>query len=480
MGRTVLVVEDDVIQAANIGAYLTRNGWEVQTCVTAEDALGAWDAQHPDAVVTDQRLPRLTGIEMLHKMRESDERVKCIVMTGDDSAQTAVQAMKAGAYDYLIKPVVLAELGVLLERAIDTARMEQALQFHQERQALGAGLQLLIGESVPMQQLKAKVRSVIEAERRIAHGNLPAVLIVGETGTGKELVARSTHFDGVRASGPFIEINCASIPSNLLESELFGHERGAFTDAKERRTGLVEAADGGTLFLDEIGEIDLSLQAKLLKLIEEKTVRRIGATKERRVNLRIISATNRDLEGMVKEGTFRSDLYFRLRIISIQVPALRDRGNDILLLARHFLELHARRYGKPRLRFSPETEQALLHYFWPGNVRELRNMLEQTVLLTAGEVITPEQLTLSLGLAPRSGEQQCRTCGGSCLALPKNDSELTEVARSLVEKTLERTAWNVTRSAKLLGLSRDMMRYRIDKMGLTRPLDEPGSGFDPL
>ena len=480
MLRTVLVVEDDVIQSTIVTAYLTRTGWEVQTCASAEEAICAWDEQHPDVVVTDLRLPGMSGIEMLQKMRESDELVKCIVMTVDDSVRTAVQAMKAGAFDYLIKPIGLSELGVLLERVIGIARMEQALQFHQERQALGAGLQLMIGESSAMQKLKAQVWSVIEAERRITHGSLPALLIVGETGTGKELVARSTHFDGVRASGPFIEINCASIPSTLLESELFGHERGAFTDAKERRTGLVEAADGGTLFLDEIGEIDLSLQAKLLKLIEEKTVRRIGATKERQVNLRIISATNRDLEGMVKEGTFRSDLYFRLRIISIQVPALRDRGDDILLLARYFLESHARRYGKPRLRFSPETEQALLHYYWPGNVRELRNMLEQTVLLAAGEVITPEQLTLSMGLAPRSGEQQCRTCGGSCVAPPKNDSELTEVARSLVVKTLQRTAWNVTRTAKLLGLSRDMMRYRIDKMGLTRPSDEPGSGFDNL
>src|SRR5205085_6452140 len=244
MSRTVLVVEDDVIQAGNIGAYLTRNGWEVQTCGSAEEALGVWEAQHPDAVVTDQRLPRLSGVEMLQKMRAVDERVKCIVMPGDDSAQTAVQAMKAGAYDYVLKPMALAELNLLLERAIGTARMEQALQFHQERQAHGAGLQSLLGESPAIQDLKATVRRVIEAERRIADGDLPAVLIMGETGTGKELVARSIHFDGARASGPFVEINCASIPSHLLESELFGHEKGAFTDAKERRTGLVEAADG--------------------------------------------------------------------------------------------------------------------------------------------------------------------------------------------------------------------------------------------
>jgi two-component system response regulator AtoC len=478
MGKTVLVVEDDTIQARNISAYLARNGWEVQACASAEDALHACESQPPDVVVTDHRLPRLTGIELLQRLREADPLAKCIVMTGDCTAQTAVAAMKAGAYDYVLKPVVMAELHLLLERAVGAARMEQALQFHHQRQASGAGVKALIGESPAMQELKATIRQVLEAERRVAEGDLPAILIVGETGTGKELVARSLHFDGARAAGPFVEINCASIPSQLLESELFGHEKGAFTDAKERRTGLVEAADGGTLFLDEIGEIDLSLQAKLLKLLEEKTVRRIGAMKERKVNLRIISATNRDLAAMVKQGTFRGDLYFRLRIISLTVPSLRQRGEDILLLARHFLKQHARRYAKPGLRFSPEAEQTLLGYYWPGNVRELRNMLEQTVLLAEGNEIHPAQLAMCPGLAP-DGQFERAFAGvrQPCMSLPKNDAELAQVERSLVIRTLERTGWNVTRSAKLLGLSRDMMRYRIEKMGLQRPVDEPGSGF---
>ena len=478
MGKTVLVVEDDAIQARNISAFLTRNGWDVQTCSCAEEAQGAFETAPPDVVVTDQRLPRLSGIDLLQRMRAADPLVKCIVMTGDASAQTAVQAMKAGAYDYLLKPVVMAELGLVLERAVGATRMEQTLQFHQQRQASGAGVKSLIGDSPAMQELKATIGQVLDAERRVADGDLPAVLIFGETGTGKELVARSLHFDGTRAAGPFVEINCASIPSHLLESELFGHEKGAFTDAKERRTGLVEAADGGTLFLDEIGEIDLSLQAKLLKLLEEKTVRRVGAVKERKVNLRIISATNRDLAMMVKQGTFRSDLYFRLRIISLNVPSLRERGTDILLLARHFLEQHARRYGKAGLRFSPEGEQALMEYYWPGNVRELRNMLEQTVLLAHGSEITPTQLAMCPSLAPESKfEREFTGCNHACMSLPKNDAELAEVERTLVVKTLERTGWNVTRSAKLLGLSRDMMRYRIEKMGLHRPIDEPGSGF---
>ena len=474
MGKVVLVVEDDAVQAGNIATYLIRLGWEVETCETAEEGLRVWETLHPDAVVTDQRLARLTGIEMLQKMRDSDPQVKCIVMTGDDSAHTAVQAMKAGAYDYVIKPVVLAELHLLLERAIGTARMEQALQFHQERQAHGAGVAALIGESAPMHALRATLRRLLDTERRIDDDDLPTVLITGETGTGKELVARSLHVDGCRSRGPFVELNCASIPSHLLESELFGHEKGAFTDAKERRTGLVEASDGGTLFLDEIGEIEPPLQAKLLKLLEDKTIRRIGAVKERKVNLRIISATNRDLQAMVREGRFRSDLYFRLRIVSIVVPPLRAREGDILLLARHFLASHGRRYGKPALRFSAEAERALVRYSWPGNVRELRNMLQQTVLLAHGDVVTPCQLAFCNGLAPAPDAPRQEFAIRPSAAAQPDGTELPDEERTMVIRTLEHTGWNVTKSARLLGITRDMMRYRIEKLGLSRPPEGPG------
>ena len=477
---TILVVEDDAIQAGNIAAYLARQGWEVETCGSAEQGLATWEQLRPDAVVTDHRLPRMTGVDMIQKMREADAHVKCIVMTGDDSAQTAVQAMKAGAYDYVIKPVVLAELHLLLERAIGAARMEQTLQFHHERQASGAGVRSLIGESGAMKELKATISRLLEAERRVADGDLPTVLITGETGAGKELVARSLHFDGRRSQAPFVEINCASIPSHLLESELFGHEKGAFTDAKERRTGLVEAADGGTLFLDEIGELEPALQAKLLKLLEEKSVRRIGAMKERKVDLRIISATNRDLEAMVREGRFRSDLYFRLRIVSIHVPALRERGQDILQLARHFLAIQGRRYGKPGLRFTRDAGQALLRHSWPGNVRELRNALEQTVLLAHGPDIDPGQLALCTGLGPEPPRMAPVQPGPGPIAFtfsPRHEAALEDTERTVVVKALERTGWNVTRSARLLGLTRDMMRYRIEKMGLSRPQDDAGSVF---
>jgi two-component system response regulator AtoC len=476
--KKILVAEDEQTLREGIVTAFRDRGWQVTEAADGAEAMERLENEVFDVLVTDYKMPHRTGLEVLKRSKMINEGTVAVVMTAYGTVESAIEVMKAGAYDYVLKPVVMAELHLLLERAVGAARMEQALQFHHQRQASGAGVKALIGESPAMQELKATIRQVLEAERRVAEGDLPAILIVGETGTGKELVARSLHFDGARAAGPFVEINCASIPSQLLESELFGHEKGAFTDAKERRTGLVEAADGGTLFLDEIGEIDLSLQAKLLKLLEEKTVRRIGAMKERKVNLRIISATNRDLAAMVKQGTFRGDLYFRLRIISLTVPSLRQRGEDILLLARHFLKQHARRYAKPGLRFSPEAEQTLLGYYWPGNVRELRNMLEQTVLLAEGNEIHPAQLAMCPGLAP-DGQFERAFAGvrQPCMSLPKNDAELAQVERSLVIRTLERTGWNVTRSAKLLGLSRDMMRYRIEKMGLQRPVDEPGSGF---
>jgi two-component system response regulator AtoC len=476
MGRTVMVVDDDKILAGNVGTYLVRNGWEVQVCGSAEEAISQFEVVHPDGVVTDQMLPHMCGIELMQKLRQADPLLKCILMTGDDSAQTAVRAMKAGAFDYVIKPVALAELHMLLERGVGATRMEQTLQFHHARQAHGAGVNGLIGNSRAMEELKITIKQVLDAERRIVGGDLPAVLIVGETGTGKELVARSMHFDGPRSNGPFVEINCASIPSNLLEAELFGHEKGAFTDAKERKAGLVETADGGTLFLDEIGEIDHTLQAKLLKLLDEKTVRRIGAVKERKVNLRIISATNRDLEAMVKQGTFRSDLYFRLRIISIKVPSLRSRGEDILQLARHYLDVHGRRYGKPDLRFSEAAEQVLMQYYWPGNVRELRNTLEQTVLLAPTQLITPAQLALCPALAPQSAfEGHYPSQAHPWIAVRKNGAEIAAIDRQQVISALERTGWNVTKSAKLLGVSRDIMRYRIEKLGLARPDDLEGT-----
>jgi two-component system, NtrC family, response regulator AtoC len=468
MGHSVLIVEDDDAFATNVRDFLLRHDWDVHLASTAEEALATIEEVHPEIVLTDQGLPGMSGVELLRQVVAGKASCKVIMMTGDDRAQTAVGAMKAGAHDYLTKPVVLAELKIVLDKAIGVARLEQTVAFHQERQARGSGLDALIGESLAMLTMKATIRQILDAERRMSDTDLPALLITGETGTGKELVARSLHFDGIRRDSPFVEINCASIPSHLLEAELFGHEKGAFTDAKERRMGLVESADGGTLFLDEVGEIDPLLQSKLLKLLEEKTVRRIGAVKERKVDIRIISATNRDLEQMVRDGKFRSDLYFRLRILSLKVPPLRERGVDVLNLANHYLALHGRRYGKPNVKLSEAAERALTQHDWPGNVRELRNMLEQTVLLAADDLITPKQLSICPGMQPDA--HRCYSGPQSyCVSMPANGAKLADIERDLVVQTLEKTDWNVSKSAKLLGLTRDVLRYRMEKYALLRP-----------
>ncbi|AYF90000.1 sigma-54-dependent Fis family transcriptional regulator [Pseudomonas sp. DY-1] len=461
MEHSVLIVEDDEMLAGNIQTYLERKNFEALVCHSAEEALELLRDQVPDVLLTDNSLPGMSGHELIREVSNRAPQIKPIMMTGYGNIEDAVQAMKAGAFHYLTKPVALAELKLLLDKALDAQRLEHKLDFYQSRAAQNAGLAALIGESPAMMEVKSMVRQLLDAESRMADAELPAVLIEGETGTGKELIARALHFDGARSNGPFVEFNCASIPAHLLEAELFGHEKGAFTDAKDRRLGLVEAADGGTLFLDEVGEMDLVLQAKLLKLLEDRTIRRIGSVKERKVNLRIISATNCNLEQMVQQGKFRRDLFFRLRIISVRVPRLYARGDDILLLARHFLKQHGKRYGKSGLHFSVEAEHLLQSYSWPGNVRELRNMLEQTVLLSQGQLIGAAQLHICPSLVEDSTAHY-RTDGNGHGAEP-------EAEREMVIRMLDKTDWNVTKSARLLGLTRDMLRYRIEKLGLIRP-----------
>ncbi|MDH4567162.1 sigma-54-dependent Fis family transcriptional regulator [Pseudomonas sp. BN414] len=465
MEHSVLIVEDDELLAGNIQTYLERKNFEALVCHSAEEALELLRDQVPDVLLTDNSLPGMSGHELIREVCNRAPQIKPIMMTGYGNIEDAVQAMKAGAFHYLTKPVALAELKLLLDKALDAQRLEHKLDFYQSRAAQDAGLAALIGESPAMMEVKSMVRQLLDAESRMADAELPAVLIEGETGTGKELIARALHFDGARSRGPFVEFNCASIPAHLLEAELFGHEKGAFTDAKDRRLGLVEAADGGTLFLDEVGEMDLVLQAKLLKLLEDRTIRRIGSVKERKVNLRIISATNCNLEQMVQQGKFRRDLFFRLRIISVRVPRLYVREGDVLLLARHFLKQHGKRYGKPGLQFSAEAEHVLQSYSWPGNVRELRNMLEQTVLLAQANLITAAQLHICPSLVEDTTAHY-RTHGNGN---GDGHGAEPEAEREMVIRMLDKTDWNVTKSARLLGLTRDMLRYRIEKLGLIRP-----------
>jgi two-component system response regulator AtoC len=466
--HAVLIIEDEAILAKNIRLYLQRHGFEARVAGSAEAGLTALDEFSPDAVLVDYNLPGKDGLALLGELKRRDPRANVIMMTGHGSIEIAVQAMKDGAADFLRKPVALDELRLVIERVLSQRRMEGALAYYRERQAEDSGVERLIGASPVMAALKVKLRQLLDAERNMKEGAGPAVLINGETGTGKELVARALHFDGVRASAPFVEINCASIPAALLESELFGYERGAFTDARQRKTGLVEAAQGGTLFLDEIGEVDIAIQAKLLKLLEDRTVRRLGGLREQTVDVRFVAATNRDLEKMVQDGRFRADLFFRLRIVHIAVPPLRARGDDVLALARMFLKMHGARYGKPDLALSETAERALRRYAWPGNVRELRNAVEQAVLLAHDAVIDASQFPFCESLSP-VGDTGAADAPAAPTQLTDSGVNLNDVERDLLMQALERAGWNVTRAAQLLAVTRDTLRYRMEKYRIKPP-----------
>ncbi len=467
MAFGILIIEDETVLAKNMRLYLARSGFEVKTTESAEEGLQLIREFRPDLIVLDFQLPGRNGLDLLAELHQSDPGIPVIMLTGQASVDMAVEAMKLGAVDFLTKPVVLSKLKLVIEKVLGAERTEKNLAYYRERESQGSGLARLVGDSAPMQQLKGMVRRLLDAESALGDDEPPAVLITGETGTGKEVLARAIHYDGPRRNAPFIELNCGSIPAQLLEAELFGHERGAYTDAKERKLGLVEAADGGTLFLDEIGDMDIALQIKLLKLLEEKTVRRLGSVRDQKVNVRIIAATHQPLEQRVSEGTFRSDLFFRLRIVQLHLPPLRERGEDILLLARQFLAQQSARYNKGQMGFSAAAELAMLSYGWPGNVRELRNVIEQTVLLAAEPVIEATHLPFCSMLGATSPVTLAAASAVSAPA-PVNSLSLDQLERDALVKALDRTSWNVTHAARLLGISRDTLRYRIDKHGLAR------------
>jgi DNA-binding NtrC family response regulator len=471
MSCAVLIIEDETTLARNLALYLERYQYQVETAESAEAGMVALESFKPDVVLLDHNLPRASGLEVLERIVAQDPRIRVVMMTGYGSTDLAVQAMKKGAADFLTKPLVLGELKLLLERLTSQDRLVDAIDYYAEREAKDSGADKIVGESPQIRQLRQRIAAVIESEQMLAQGDAPAVLIHGETGTGKELVARALHFDGQRRAAPFMELNCGALPGHLIEAELFGYERGAFTDAHQRKPGLVETAEGGTVFLDEIGETELQTQVKLLKLLEEKAVRRLGGLREQKVNVRIISATNRSLEEMVQQRLFRADLFFRLRIVELRVPPLRDRGSDVLLLARHFLALHGGRYRKPGLRLSGELEAAMLRYHWPGNVRELRNSMEQAVLLATDNLITSRDLSFSAGMAPMVAAPAALAAA----PLPQDeDLNLERMERRYIERALSLSVGNVSQAARLLGISRDTLRYRLDRLEI-RPR-EPDLG----
>src|SRR5215831_5179027 len=470
MARGILLIEDEQVFAKNIKRYLERQGYETLLAKTAAEGIRLFNQSEVDLVLLDLNLPDRHGLKLLDELRQRNSRVIVVCMTGHGSVQTAVEAMKGGAYDYLTKPIVLSELKILIDKAFRQERLESALNYYNSGAGPAPGLESLIGESPAMVLLRERIGAIVEAERNLLDGMPPAVLIRGETGAGKELVARALHMQGSRRNAPFIELNCAALPMELLESELFGYERGAFTDAKERRIGLVESAHGGTLFLDEIGDVEIPVQLKLLKLLEDRQVRRVGGVRDRVVDVRFISATNRPLEELIRLGTFRSDLYYRLRVVTIHVPPLRARTGDAELLAKHFLAMHERRYGRSGMRFSDCALERIRKHVWLGNVRELRNAVEQAILSTPGDIIEEQnlgivslnQINADMNMPAFDAYEMPDMATGLEPSLPSGGT-LDEVERSLIGRALEQSQGNVTRAAKILGISRDTLRYRIEK-----------------
>jgi two-component system, NtrC family, response regulator AtoC len=462
MARAVLIVDDELLLSKSIQRYLVRLGFDVRGAGTVAEATHAIQSFQPDIVILDYKLPDGTGLDALRAIKNSGSGAKFIFMSGEGSIDVAVQAMKNGASEFLTKPVVLEELRLLIDKVAGQERQEQSLSYFRNKQAAKGGIDAIIGQSKAIKTLISQMEALLSVETSLGTDAPPPVLITGETGTGKQLVARALHFDSARRAGPFVELNCAALPDLLVESELFGHERGAFTDAKERKTGLIEAAHGGTLFLDEIGELSPVTQAKLLKTLEDQSVRRLGSVREIPVSIRIVAATNRDLRAMTSSGTFRSDLYFRLQMLELHVPPLRDRDSDILRLADHFLMVKGGRYKRPNLSFSPEARAALTTHAWPGNVRELRNAIERAILLTKSSIIEAQALAIA------SAHQSSKRLELEAQTDEPSQIGLTEIERNALVAALTKSKWNVSKASRMLGISRDTLRYRVEKFDLQK------------
>jgi len=456
----LLIVDDEPGVARVLSTYFTRAGWHVQTFHNPTEALAALPEGDVDVVITDLSMPEMTGVELLRAMRDRGLTAPLLVITAYGTVDGAVDAMKQGAFDFISKPFDLEKVKLAVQRAYLHRQLQEENAYL--RQELQARFQFgnLIGASRKMQE----VYSLVEKAAR----SRASVLVLGESGSGKELVARALHYNSARANKRFVGVSCAALPSELLESELFGHEKGAFTGANWQRLGRFELADGGTLFLDEIGDVSLSVQAKLLRVLQEREVDRVGGSKPVKVDVRLVTATNRDLPEAIERGAFREDLYYRLRVIEIHLPPLRERREDIPLLAAHFTEKFAKRDGRRIKQVSPEALDALEAYHWPGNVRELENTIERCIALAEDDA---ETISLELLPAPIRGERLTAAeaaglaaAGGKRRGLAQ---AVEETERSMLLAALEEQNWDLARAAEALGISIGSMRYNVRKYNLS-------------
>jgi DNA-binding NtrC family response regulator len=458
MAERILVVDDEMLIRWGLRKSLVRAGYQVLEAEDGDRALEVLEEEGVDLMLLDVRLPGKNGLEVLAHVRRHHAEVAVVLMTAFSSVEGAVDAMKQGAFDYLVKPFNHDEVLLVAQKALETTRLQRELVLLRQRHAKEFGIANLVGNS-------PKMRELYDLIHRVAASAATTVLIQGESGTGKDLVANAIHLMSNRAAKPFMNITCSALPETLLESELMGHEKGSFTDARERKRGLFEVADGGTVFLNEIGDMGIGLQAKLLRLLEDKAFRRVGGARDLQVDVRIVAATNRNLEQAVTDGIFREDLYYRLKVIPLVIPPLRERPEDVELLAAHFVQRFDEEFRKSTNGFTAEAIEILQGYHWPGNVRELRNVVERAMILENKEYLGVEDLEASIREAVTSGDAGAKLQAAS-FVLPEEGFALQRMEEEMVRQALERTGGNQSHAADLLQISRDALRYKMKKFGL--------------
>ncbi|MCC6335450.1 MAG: sigma-54-dependent Fis family transcriptional regulator [Myxococcales bacterium] len=473
--RAVLVADDEASIRHVLSLVLSEHGYEVRAVADGEEALKELGARHYDVVISDVRMPKVDGLNLLKTALASHPDLTFLVMSAYGSKDQALEAVAAGAYDFIQKPFKPEEIVFVLKKAEERQRLVRENRRLRGQPETASPLDRLLGESEAMASLKRQLTRVAPVST--------TVLVAGESGTGKELVARAIHELSLRAQEPFITVNCGAIPAGLIESELFGHARGAFTDARQARRGLFSEADGGTIFLDEVGELPMAAQVKLLRVLQEGEVRPVGESRAEKVDVRVVAATLRDLSRLVEKGEFREDLYFRLNVVQLKVPPLRERKGDVLPLATAFLERFNREFNRepPLERFGPEAEALLTAYAWPGNVRELENAVERAVLLADGRVVVPENLPEKLWSARLSATAQPQPAG---LELPRPEAvqfslkrAIHEVEERFIRAALRRTRGNRTRAAELLEISHRALLYKLKDYGIDADAEgEKGPG----
>ena len=457
----ILVVDDDQMIRWTLREALQSWGFTTVEAGSAAEAVKLFQAELPAAVLLDIDLPDGSGLDVLREIKGEHPEAIAIMITGNVQIDNTISALRGGAYDFIAKPLNLEEIRVTLRNAIEARHLRREVAQVRKERAREFNFKQIVGESPAMKKMLGLAAKVAESE-------VSSVLLQGESGTGKDLVAKAIHYGSQRAEGPFVAINCAALPATLIESELFGYEKGAFTDAKARKEGLFEQAEGGTLLLDEIGELELSLQAKLLRVLEEGAFRRVGGLKDIPLDVRVLAASNRDLKAESEAGRFRLDLYYRLSIIQIDIPPLRERGDDVLLLSQHYIDTIGARLKRSKVNgLSKEVQDVFRNYEWPGNVRELRNVIERALILEDGDKITTEYLPGGLLMpgppAPLSTPGAAETSTTRFL-LPAEGISLDEAELSFVRQAIQRSGGNQTRAAELLGISRDQLRYRLKKL----------------